>query len=550
MPPRRRSTRSAGRLAAERAQAAIGFIEDCCVHVHGKWAGDPFILTPWQRDFIAEVFGNVDARTGLRKTRRAFLQVARKNGKSELAAAVALYLLLADGEESPQVYGAAFDRDQASIVFDVAARMVHRSPVLRAEVEAGNLKVIDSTKRIVCPWNGGFYRAIPADAAGSHGFNASGIIFDELHTQRTRDLWDVLSTSTGARDQPLIFAITTAGFNKKGICYEMYRYARGVLSGTISDATFVTRIYEIPGGTSFETLAARYKNGRFRHEKDLWPLANPSLIGQPGGFLKPDEIRRAVAEAVHQPSAQNHVMNLHFDLWTDAETAWMSLAQWDACGMQVLPPDPDSIWAGRECYGGLDLSSTKDFTAWVLLFPRQDGGYDVLPRFFIPKTGVDKRGTMAEDIKAWARAGYVTLTDPATDAIDFRAVADQIEHDGGAFDLRQIGYDPTWHAPHIINLLEGFDVEMVKVHQTANILNAPTQLVEKLVADRAIHHYGNPVLRWMIGNAVLERNVYQCVRPSKKKSADKIDGVSALVIALDRATAPQEGTGYAGVVVV
>lgn len=217
---------------------------------------------------------------------------------------------------------------------------------------------------------------------------------------------------------------------------------------------------------------------------------------------------------------------------------------------QVLPSDPSKAWAGRECYGGLDLSSTKDFTAWVLLFPREAGGFDVLPRFFIPKTGVDKRGTMSEDIKAWARAGYVRLTDPATDAIDFRAVADQIEHDGRTFDLRQIGYDPTWHAPHIINLLDGFDVEMVKVFQTANVLNAPTQLVEKMVADRSIHHYGNPVLRWMISNTVLEKNVYQCVRPSKKKSPDKVDGVSALVTAVDRATAPKEKPGFTGVIAV
>jgi len=546
MPVRPRSKRSVSALADERGRAAIDFIEQCCVHTIGKWAGDPFILAPWQREFIYEVFANVDARSGIRRTRRAFLQIARKNGKSELASAVALYLLLADSEQSPQVYGAAFDRDQASIVFDVAAQMVHRSEALRNVV-----KVIPSTKRIICPDNGGFYRAIPADAAGSHGFNASGIIFDELHTQRTRDLWDVLSTSTGARDQPLIFAITTAGFDKRGICHEVYDYARGVLNGTITDPTFVARIYEVPEGTTFDTLAERTPRGRFVHEKDLWPLANPSLVGQPGGFLKPDEIRRAVNEAMHQPSAQNHVLNLHFDVWTDAESAWLSLAEWDACadvGKTVAQFEHE--WAGRECYGGLDLSSTKDFTAWVLLFPRDDGGYDVLPRFFIPKVGVENRGRMVQSIKAWARSGYITLTDPTSEAIDFRVVAHQIERDGRTFDLRQIGFDPTWHAPHIINLLDGFDVEMVKVGQWAAIMNAPCRLVEKLVADRALHHYGNPVLRWMIGNTVIETNPYQAIRPSKKKSPDKIDGVSALVTALDRATAPKEKKGFSGVIAV
>lgn len=546
MPVRPRSRRSVSALADDRGRAAIDFIEQCCVHTIGKWAGDPFILAPWQRDFVYEVFANVDGRTGLRRTRRAFLQIARKNGKSELAAAVALYLLLADGEQSPQVYGAAFDRDQASIVFDVAAQMVDKSEPLRNVV-----KVIPSTKRIICPDNGGFYRAIPADAAGSHGFNASGIIFDELHTQRTRDLWDVLSTSTGARDQPLIFAITTAGFDKKGICFQVYEYAKGVLAGTINDPTFVTRIFELPAGSTFETVAERTKRGRFVREKDLWPLANPSLVGQPGGFLKPDEIRRAVTEALHQPSAQNHVMNLHFDIWTDAASAWLSLSEWDACadvGKTVAQFAKE--WAGRECYGGLDLSSTKDFTAWVLLFPRDDEGFDVLPRFFIPKAGLEGRGSMEQDIRAWARAGYIKLTEGGSEAIDFRVVARQIEQDARTFDLREIGYDPTWHAPHIINLLEDFDVDMVKVFQTANVLNAPCQLVQKLVADRTLHHYGNPVLRWMVSNTVVETNVYQCIRPSKKKSPEKIDGVSALVTALDRATAPKEAKGFAGVIAV
>src|SRR5574343_1471985 len=266
MAKRTRSTASSRRTSEgeRRARLAIDFIEKCCVHTIGKWAGLPFILAPWQREFIAEVFGNVDA-AGLRKTRRAFLAIARKQGKSELAAAVALYLLLADGEPSPQVYGAAFDRDQASIVFDVAAQMVQKSPLLR-----GMAKVIPSTKRIVCtagPSVGGYYRAIPADAAGSHGFNASGIIFDEFHTQKNRDLYDVLSTSTSAREQPLIFMITTAGFDKNGPCHEVYDYAKGVISGTIKDRTFVGRVFEAPQGPTFETVAEQDERGNFAREQ-------------------------------------------------------------------------------------------------------------------------------------------------------------------------------------------------------------------------------------------------------------------------------------------
>lgn len=539
-----RSKRSGSALGDERGRAAIDFIETCCVHTIGKWAGDAFILAPWQREFIYEIFANVDPRTGLRLTRRAFLAIARKNGKSELAAAVALYLLLADGEQSPQVYGAAFDRDQASIVFDVAAQMVHRSEALRNVA-----KVIPSTKRIICPDNGGFYRAIPADAAGSHGFNASGIVFDEFHTQKNRDLYDVLSTSTGARDQPLIFMITTAGFNQDSICHDVYEYARKVIAGGITDKNFVGRLYEIPQGTSFEELSERTKRGRFSREKDLWPLANPSLVGQPGGFLKPDEIRRAVAEATHMPSAQNHVLNLHFNVWTDASMAWLPMAQWDACGHSTSPDAIAKRNAGRAAWGGLDLSSTSDFTALSWWFPGEDDdSADVLTRLWIPEAALERRARMRDDLRAWARQGFVTLCPGAS--IDYRAVAAQIAADCHTFDVQALGYDP-WHAPHIITLLDEFDLdalEMVKVSQYASVMNAPCRLFEKMVADGSLDHGGSPVLRWMAGNVVAEVNPYEAMRPSKKKSGDSIDGITSMLIALERAMAPHEAAAFAGVV--
>lgn len=539
------SKRSGSARADDRGRAAIDFIEQCCVHTIGKWAGDPFILAPWQREFVYEIFANVDPRTGLRLTRRAFLAIARKNGKSELAAAVALYLLLADGEQSPQVYGAAFDRDQASIVFDVAAQMVHRSEELR-----GLAKVIPSTKRIICPDNGGFYRAIPADAAGSHGFNASGIVFDEFHTQKNRDLYDVLSTSTGARDQPLIFMITTAGFNRESICHDVYEYARKVIDGRVSDKTFVGRLYEIPQGTSFEELSKRTKRGRFVREKDLWPLANPSLVGQPGGFLKPDEIRRAVAEATHMPAAQNHVLNLHFNVWTDASMAWLPMAQWDACGHSTSPDAIAKRNAGRACWGGLDLSSTSDFTALSWWFPADDGdGAEVLTRLWIPEAALERRARMRDDLRAWARQGFVTFCPGPS--IDYRAVAAQIAADCHAFDVQALGYDP-WHAPHIITLLDEFDldkIEMVKVSQYASVMNAPCRLYEKMIADGTLDHGGSPVLRWMAGNVVAEVNPYEAMRPSKKRSSDSIDGITSQLIALERCMAPREAPAFAGVVI-
>lgn len=521
---------------AERGQRAVDFIEKCCVHTIGKWAGTPFKLTPWQRDYILEVFGNVD-RKGMRITRRAFLAIARKQGKSELAAAVALYLLLADGEPSPQVYGAAFDRDQASIVFDVAAQMVAQSPELR-----GLAKVIPSTKRIICttgPSAGGYYRAIPADAAGSHGFNASGIIFDEFHTQKNRDLYDVLSTSTSAREQPLIFMITTAGFDKAGPCFEVYEYAKQVLAGRIKDKTMVARIFEVEQATGFETLAEQDSRGRFLREKDLWPLANPSLIGQPGGFVRSDEIRRAVNEAIHLPRARNHVLNLHFNVWTEAAETWLDMASWDRCGNLV----DESKLKGESFYGGLDISHSQDFTAWCLLFPNEneDGEteYKALWRLWLPEDALIKRGVMKPTLDAWAADRYITICPGGV--VDLRMVEQQIERDCRTFNLLELGYD-RFHAHGIISeLMEVLgDDKLADVGQSFKFMNAPCKELERLLSQGRINTGGNPVLRWMAANAVADANQDDLVRPSRKKSSDKIDGVVTLLMALNRAIAYEE----------
>ena len=525
MPVSPRSTKSGRQRGARQGSAAIQFIEQVCVHTIGKWAGRPFILTPWQREFVYEVFANVDAK-GFRITRRAFLQIARKQGKSELAAAIALFLLGADGEESPQVYGAAQDRDQASLVFDVAAQMVHRSESLR-----NILKVLPSTKRIICPDNGGYYRAIPADSAGAHGFNASGIIFDEFHTQKNRDLYDVLSTSTSARDQPLIFMITTAGFDKSnGPCYEVYEYAKGVAAGTIKDKTFVGRVFETPQNVTFETLSEQDARGRFTREKDLWPLANPSLIGQPGGFVRPDEIRRAVTEAIHLPRARNHVLNLHFNVWTDAEEAWLPLADWDASASVVI----EDKLHGRSFYGGLDLSHTQDFTAWCLLFPPEDddGPLKALWRFWIPEETLLRRGDMKPLLDEWSAGGFLRICPGSV--VDHREVEEQIRHDCKDFELLELAFDNFHSYPIVSSLEEQFSGQLADCGQTFRHMNTPAKEVERLVSERRLHHSGNPVVRWMMSHAVVETNQDDLVRISRKKSSDKVDGVVALLMATSR----------------
>jgi phage terminase large subunit-like protein len=481
------------------------------------------------------VFGNV-GRDGLRRTRTAFLTIARKQGKSELAAAVALYLLLADNERTPLVVGAAADREQASVVFDVAADMVMLSPELRAVAQP-----ILSRKRIICtdgPSAGGVYRVISADSRRQHGQNVSGIIFDELHTQPDRRLWNVLTTGTMARSQPLIFVTTTAGFDRGSICYEKYNYAKQVLSGARHDDTFVARVFEVPEETTFEEVAETDAAGEFVNKDRIWRAANPSLLGCEGGFLAHTEIETKVREAMHIPAAQNNVMNLYMNVWTQAESRWFSREAWDSCaGLGHTFEE----FKGRKAYGGMDLSSTKDYSAVVWVFPpedgNEDGGYDILCRFWLPEDALEKRrADDGDQIREWNRAGWLEFT--PGDVIDYAYIKKRIEEDCALFDVKQIGFDP-WHATQLaVELAEG-GVEMVPVRQGFRTMSAPSKLLETLVMNRRLNHMGNGVLRWMADNCVIETDPYEAIKPSKKRSTERIDGIAALVTALERASAEE-----------
>lgn len=457
-------------------------------------------------------------KDGRRQFRTVYVEVGRKNGKSEIAAGIALKLLCADGEQGGEVYGAACDRDQASIVFNVAADMVRRSSSLSKVC-----KVVPSTKRIIHTPSGSVYRAIPADAAGAHGYNASGVIVDEVHAQPNRELWDVLTTSTAAREQPLIFAITTAGYDRSSICWELHEYARQVINGTIKDDTFFGYIRAIPESKDWT-------------DESLWHLANPALEGLGGGdFRSIEELRTAVEQAKHRPAMENTVRRLYFSQWTQAEQHWFPFGTWDQCGGIIREQD----FAGRQCFGGLDLAATSDFSSWVLVFPRDDDErgqcFDVLCRFWLPGDVVkERRAPMADQIDAWRREGFLTLT--PGDSIDYEYIKQQILADCATFDVQQIGYDP-WTALQTATQLEAELGEgvVVPVRQGYKTLSPPSKLLETLVARQAINHGGNPVLRWMADNVVIEQHPDEAIKPSKKKSSEKIDGVIALVTALERA---------------
>jgi phage terminase large subunit-like protein len=480
-------------------------------HTKGKFAGQTFDLRKWQVRVVKQLFET--KADGLRKYRTCLLMLPRKNGKSELAAALAIYFLLFDGEIGAEVYSAAADKDQAALVFNVAAQMIRNDPELLAQCE-----IIDSQKRIVHRKSGSFYRAISAEAYSKHGFNASVVIYDELHAAPNRELWDVLSTSQGARLQPMMIAITTAGFDRHSILWELYSHAKRVEENPALDPTFLPILFEAPIGADWT-------------DEKVWHAANPAL----GDFRSLEEMRIAAQRAKAIPAQQNTFRRLYLNQWTEQDERWLDLATWDLCKGAV---DLDSL-EGRECYAGLDLASTRDVTAFVLVFPDGEGGYDVLPHFWVPAD------TMADRVKRdrvpydqWERDEFLSTTDG--NVCDYDSIREAIRELSEKYDIREIAYD-RWGATQLVTQLQADGATCVPLGQGFGSMSAPTKELDKLIAGGAIRHGGHPVLRWMAGNVAIEQDAAGNVKPSKKKSTEKIDGIVALIMAIDRATRNAEG---------
>lgn len=488
------------------AAVAIAFFERMLHHVKGEWSGEPFKLQPWQRELISELFG-WKRPDGSRRYRRAYIEIPRKNGKSTLAAGIGLLLLFADGEPGAEIYSAAADRDQAAIVFDVAKGMVESSPHLQRLAEVYK-------RSITVPATRSSYKVLSADAFTKHGLNAHGVIFDELHAQPTRELWDVLSTATGARRQPLLVAITTAGYDRESICWEQHEYARQVLGGLIDDPSFygyIAAADEADDWTAPET----------------WRKANPGL----GTSVKLEYLEQECRRAQASPAYQNTFRRLHLNQWTQQETRWLDLAAWDRCGHAV---DATEL-QGRRCYAGLDLASTTDIAALVLVFPpsEPEEPYQVLPYFWIPAENlIDKGRRDRVSYDAWVRAGLMTAT-PGS-AIDYETIRTAVERLGEVYDIGDIAFD-RWGAVQMSQQLEAAGFTMVAMGQGMQSMSPPTKELLRLVLDGRLAHGGHPVLRWMADNLVVQADAAGNIKPNKAKSTARIDGMVALIMALDRA---------------
>jgi len=485
-------------------ERAVRFV-NALRHGKGQWAGQPFNLRPWQERIVRDIFGTLRP-DGLRQYRTAWIEVPRKNGKTHLAAALALYLLVGDNEPGAEIIGAAADRDQASLVFDVAANMVRGSKYLR-----GRLKVIPSTKRIVDPRTGSVYKAIAADVAGSHGFNASGIVADEVHAWPNRELWDVLATSTGARRQPLTIAITTAGYDRTSIAWELHEYALKVRDGLVDDPTFYSVIYAADEGDDWEDEA-------------VWRKANPAL----GDFRSLEEMRVLYQRAKENPALQNTFRRLYLNQWTSQETRWLDLAAWEATAGTV----DRALLRGRECYAGLDLSSTTDLTALVLVFPMEDGTVHVLPFFWIPEdTALAKERRDRVPYTTWARQGFITMT--PGNAVDYTRLEQDIRALATEFRVLEWAYD-RWNASMLVQRMQEDGATVVPVGMGYATMSAPTKHLESLVLQKRLIHGNNPVLNWMADNLTVEQDAAGNIKPSKAKSRQRIDGMVALIMALSR----------------
>lgn len=499
----------------DKADRAVMFIENLR-HTKGKWAGKRFWLLPWQEQIIRDVFGIVK-EDGKRQFRTAYIEIGKKNGKSELAAAVALYLLYADNEPSAEVYGAAADRQQASIVFDVANQMVQMTPALMKRS-----KVMGATKRIVNYNNQGFYQVLSAEVGTKHGLNVSGLVLDEVHAQPNRKLYDVLTKGSGdAREQPLFFLITTAGTDKESICYELHMKSTDILAGRKVDPTFYPVVFGLTDEDDW-------------HDEANWYKANPSL----GQTIQIDRVRDAYQEALQSPAEENVFKQLRLNMWVASLTRFIPEQIYDKGN---IPIDMEAL-LGRDCYAGLDLSSTGDITAFVLVFPPRNDTekYIVVPYFWVPEDTISirvRRGNVPYD--SWVAQGHIIATEG--NVIHYDAIEKKIEELGKKYHILEIAVD-RWNATHVIQNLEGEGFTMVPFGQGYKDMSPPTKEFYKLLMEGNIIHGGNPVLRWMAGNVVVETDAAENIKVTKAKSPEKIDGIVATIMALDRAVRNQGDT--------
>lgn len=488
-------------------------------HSKGEWAGRPFELEAWQQFALWVQFGWRRA-DGLRRFRTAYKSVARKNGKSTLASGVALYMLIADGEPGAEVYAAATKKDQARIVFEEAKRMALASPEIKS-------RVVILKDNIHVPGTQSKFEPLSNQAETLDGLNVSCASIDELHAHPTRELWDVLETATGARRQPLLDTSTTAGFNQMGICFELRSYGQTLLADFdkadgVHDDTFFYLDYTLDEGDDWR-------------DPETWPKANPNLSVS----VKADDLGRKVEKATQLATAQNNLLVKHMNVWTRQDVLWLPMDRWDGCRREI---DRTSL-ARKKCYGGLDLSKTRDTTSLVLVFPVGDDLL-VLPFFWIPRGRAQERERSDRvPYSLWESQGLIEFTDG--DVIDGRVIRRRVRELAAEFQLAELAYDP-WNATDTaIELKENDGIECVECRQGFASLSGPSKELENRLLAGTLAHDGHALLRWHASNVAVKDDGSGNIKPIKPNHQDpkKIDGIVALVMAIGRAMVHPNDSG-------
>ena len=497
-----------------KANRAVSFIQSL-KHTKGIWAGQPFLLFPWQEQIIRDIFGTIK-ENGYRQFNTAFVEICKKAGKSELAAAVALYMLCGDHEEGAEIYGCANDRQQASIVFDVA-----RDMVIQNEYLSERIKIIESQKRLVYLPTRSIYQALSSEVASKYGYNVHACIFDELLGQSNRKLYETMTQGSGAaRKQPLNFVITTAGSDRNSICYEVHQKALDILNGRKADPTFYPVVYSAPESADWT-------------DPRVWMDANPSL----GRTVDLEFYENRCNSAKENPAEEIQFRQFHLCQWTNTAVRWMPMDKWDACREDFTGDD----LLGKPCYAGLDLSSTSDLTALVLVFPptNDEDQYRTLPFFWLPKDTLQlrvRRDHVMYDV--WEKEGFIMTTEG--NVVHYGFIEEFIRQLGEQYDIREIAYD-RWNASMMVQALEDDGFTMVPFGQGFRDMSNPTKDLMRLVLDGSLRHNGHPVLRWNIDNVFIRSDPAGNLKIDKEKSTEKVDGAVALVMALDRAMKNHNG---------
>ena len=478
-------------------------------HVKGPLAGESITLEPWQIFILSTVFGWVKS-DGKRRYRRSYIEVPRGNAKSTLSSAVALYMLAADGEGGAEVYSLATTRDQARIVFGDAQTMARRSAGFRSRfavnVGAHNMHVLAS---------GSKFEALSAEGSTLDGLNIHFGCVDELHAHKTRTVYDVVETGTGKRDNSLLWVITTAGSNRAGICYEARTFVTKLLNGVFEDDTQFGIVYGLDDGDDWTTENALVK-------------ANPNW----GISVRPEILGPLQAKAMQLPSAVNNFKTKHLNEWVNADTAWMDMRAWDACGDSSLDIE---AFTGQPCWVGLDLASKTDIAALMLMFqhPEISDAYVVFGKYYLPEDTVQAAGN--SQYPGWMRTGRLTVT--PGNVIDFGWIEADLLDLVLRFAVQAVAFDP-FQATQLSTRMLAEGLPMIEVRPTVLNFSEPMKTLEALVLQRKLVHDGDPVLTWMASNVVAHLDAKDNIYPRKERAENKIDGIVALIMALSRAIKP------------